>query len=261
VPTLHVHAADRFVASHPHVYPGQSFGKDEAYHFLDVRKGDCPYTHIGVHPGVDAAQVIHAMRRGTDHLLELTPGAFQNFGEGFMVKAGLLHRPGTALTLEIQQPSDVYAFFQMDFGGEPLATEALHPGFDSIEAAAEQVINWTENQQAGLLEQVRLRPQAVADVVLGGRAEWVFPPQASSKFSGIRYTVETAMKLVADAPFVLFIWRGRGELGQVPVDGGGGPVGQADEFFIGFEAARRGVDLKNTGNQPLVAFALFAETL
>lgn len=258
---FHVHADDHFVSSHPDVYPEERFGKDEAYHFLDVPKGDCPYTHVGLHPGVSAADVVAAMRRGTDHVLELTPGDIQRFGEGFIVRAGLLHRPGTALTLEIQQPSDVYTFFQTDFGGEPLPEEALYPGFDTIEAAAEGVVNWEENLRADLLESVRLKPEPVVTEDTGGQLDWVFPPEASDKFSGMRLTIETEMVFRSKMPCVLFVWKGSGAMDERAIDGGGGPVGNADEFFLGQQAVERGITFKNNGDQPLVAFALFAQRL
>jgi hypothetical protein len=35
-------------------------------------------------------------------------------------------------------------------------------------------------------------------------------------------------------------------------------VGDADEFFVGHAAAARGLELTNTGDGPLVVFALFA---
>lgn len=255
---FHVHADDRFVSRNPKVYANERFGKDEAYHFLDVPKGDCSYTHVGLYPGVTMKDVVAAMRRGTDHVLELSPAAYQNYGEGFIVRAGLLHRPGTALTLEIQQPSDVYTMFQTDFGGEPLAEEALHPGFKSIEAAADAVVNLADNRKANLLESSRLTPTPVKPSMRGGKAEWIFPPSASKKFSGIRLTVESAMKLKFADPCLLFVWRGQGTLDGQKVDGGAGPVGKADEFFLGAQAVGRGVELRNTGKEPLIAFAMFA---
>ena len=255
---FHVHATDDFVATNPNVYPRERFGKDEAYHYLDVPKGDCPYTHIGVYPGVGAGDVVSALRRGTDHVIELTPGALQRFGEGFIVRAGMLHRPGTALTLEIQQPSDVYTMFQTDFGGAPLPPEAMHPGFDSIDAAAEAVVDWQANTAPDPLDNLRLTPRPVTPTPAGGSLEWVYPPEASDKFSGMRLKVTSTMKFTAQDPCILYIWRGEGTLDGLPVRGGAGPVGENDEFFLGHEAVRRGIEITTTGEEPLVAFALFA---
>lgn len=257
---VHVHADDAFVANRPEVYPNETFGKDEAYHFLEASKGGCPYTHVGLHAGVDARTLIAAMRRSTDHVVELLPGALQAYGEGYYVAAGTLHRPGTALTLEIQQPSDVYALFQTDFGGEPVPEAVRCPGFKSIEEAAEQVVNWRANLQPGLLESVHLRPTTVEDYanVSGAKVEWVFPPRMTDKFSGVRLTVQTSLTFKAADPFVLYIWSGKGTLQGKAIDGAEGAVGNADEFFVGQDAAMRGVELKATGNAPLVAFAMFA---
>lgn len=259
---MHVHAADTYVQKNPETYPGEKFGKDEAYHFLDSPKGPCAYTHLGLHAGVDAKTLIAAMRKGTDHVVELSPAVPQNFGEGYMVKAGLMHRPGTALTLEIQQPSDVYTLFQTDMQGKPLAADILHPGFESIEAAAEAVIEWEENASPKLLTSNHLKAsEASGFPQTGGKTEWVFPPGASAKFSGLRITVDTTITLKVNQPMVLYVWKGKGTLDNRPIDGGGGPAGNSDEFFIGINAAKKGLELVNSGDSLLVVFALFAQSI
>lgn len=259
---LHVHANDAFVQKNPEIYPNEQFGKDEAYHFLDAPKGPCAYTHLGLHAGVDAKTLIAAMRKGTDHVVELSPAVPQQFGEGYMVKAGLMHRPGTALTLEIQQPSDVYALFQTDILNKPLPAEMLHPGFESIEAAAEAIVEWEENASPKLLSKNLLRPtEASGFAQEGGKTEWIFPPGASTKFSGLRITVESAVTLKVKQPMVLYVWKGKGTLNGRPIDGRGGPAGTSDEFFIGVNAAKAGLEITNSSDTPLVAFALFAQSI
>ena len=259
---LHVHANDAYIQKNPETYPGEQFGKDEAYHFLDSSKGPCAYTHLGLHHGVDAKTLIAAMRKGTDHVVELSPVAPQIFGEGYMVKAGLLHRPGTALTLEIQQPSDVYALFQTDILNKPISVDILHPGFESIEAAAETIVEWEVNANPKLLANNRLRPTKASGFAQeGGKTEWIFPPGASTKFSGLRVTVESTVTLKVNQPMVLYVWKGKGTLNGRPIDGRGGPAGNSDEFFIGVSAAKAGLELTNSGDTPLVAFAMFAQSI
>lgn len=256
---LHVHADDEFVRSHRGVYPAERFGKDEAYYFLERPKGHCPYTHVGVWPGVGVRQLLAARKRGTDHLLELTRPAYQEFHHGMLVRAGLLHRPGTALTLEIQQPSDVYTMVQTDFGGQPLHPAALHPGFKSIEAAAEGVVNWKMNLRPTIVDECTLKPVPIkGELARGGSAEWIYPPDKCEKFSGLRVGVHTRVTLRFEAPFLLFAWEGEGALDGRRVDGGRGAAGHHDEFFVGEAAARRGVEVVNTGKEPLTAFAIFA---
>lgn len=256
---FHIHATDAFVRDNPGVYPAEKFGKTEAYYFFDAPKGDQPFTHLGAYPGVDGQALIAAIRRGTDAVLELSPRAEQNVGEGFIVESGLLHRPGTALTLEIQQPSDVYAVFQTQFGKTQIAEADLAPGFSSLEQAVERLIDWPRNLDPSLLEDSRLRPRAVDGFDQpGARCEWIYPPDRSEHFSGMRLTVETSMTLRADDPCVVLVWQGNGTLANISIDGRGGAPGTADEFFVGIEAAKRGIEIVNTGDEPLVAFALFA---
>ena len=256
---VHVHANDIFVAENPAIYPDQRFGKEEAYHFLDLPKGHCPYTHLGFYEGVMPEHLFRAMQQGDDQVLELCPGTLQSIGEGFYADAGLIHRPGTAVTLEIQQPSDVYTFFASQFDGMTMDAATIRPGFNSIQEAAASVIDWEANQSPDLLNASHLHPVIEpAYSQAGARVEWIYPPDLTDKFSGMRLTIDTRMTFKAMEPGVLFVWRGQGRLDGRPVDGGGGIPGEADEFFIGFEAASRGIELENTGDELLVAFVLFA---
>lgn len=259
---LHVHASDAFIKKNPKVYPDWPLGKDEAYHFLDGSKGDCPYLHLGLLTGVDAKTLVAAMRKGADHVLELSGVLPQIYGQGMMVKAGIPHRPGTALTLEIQQPSDLGTFFQAESRQKPLPASLLHPGFETIEEAAEKVIEWELSTNPKLLSQSQLLPSDASGFPQdGGKSQWIFPPGASSKFSGLKLTVDTKITLKVQQPFALLVWKGQGTLDTRPIDASAGKPGSADEFFIGLPAAKRGIELVNTGDTPLTLFALFAEAL
>lgn len=90
-----------------HFAPNKN-GKEEAYYFLRRPKGRMPYTHVGLRPGITKRELSRAIEQGGDALLDLSPAFAQAYEEGFHVPAGIPHRPGTALTLELQQPSDVY---------------------------------------------------------------------------------------------------------------------------------------------------------
>ena len=259
---FHVHADDRFVANHPDVYPGQRFGKDEAYHFLAAPKGACPYTQVGLYKGVRGDDILEAVARGTEYVLELGPAIHQRIGEGFFVRAGILHRPGTALTLEIQQPSDVYAFFQNEWNGKPIPPATQHPGFETL-ADALATVNIKANHDARLIDKHAIKPRRIDELsTRGAMVEWVFPPSMSEKFSGQRLTVARSLKFKASDPCALFVWSGSGTLNGQPIRGTHGTgVGGIDEFFIGIEAARRGVTLESLGDEPLIAFALYPAQL
>lgn len=114
---FHFHAGDEDVQAHPRFFGHHRFGKEEAYFFLDAPKGSCPYTHVGLYPGTNKRDLVNAINRGRDRLLELSPYYLQRSGEGYYTPAGVPHRPGTALCLEVQQPSDVYVLLETSSNG------------------------------------------------------------------------------------------------------------------------------------------------
>src|ERR1051325_4985412 len=108
----HVHAADEDVKKYPQWFKGHRFGKTEAYYFLDAPKGICPYTHFGLYPGVTAKDLVAAIAKGRDHVIDLSPVMQQRFGSGLFTPAGMPHSPGTALTLAVQQPTNFHALLE-----------------------------------------------------------------------------------------------------------------------------------------------------
>lgn len=208
---MHFHARNEDVRRHPRRFPGQRFGKDEAYYFLPAPKGLIPYTHVGLHPSVTRRILEQAIERGHDHVLELSPVFYQRAGEGFFVPAGIPHRPGTALTLEIQQPSDVYTLLERSSGGRPLSHQQIHPGFSTLRQALD-LIDFEAACAGDFLERHRLIPESVAETRGRGGAEvWIFPPRLV-KFSGKRLVVRTRFESQERGPYVVLVWRGRGRL-------------------------------------------------
>ena len=206
---LHFHARDKDVRRHPQRFPGQHAGKDEAYYFLPAARGSVPYTHVGLHPGVTRRILAEAIARGT--ALDLSPVIHQRPGEGLLVPAGIPHRPGTALTLEIQQPSDVFTLLEHRWGDRPLSPAEMHPGFASIEDAL-TMIDYRAATDPRLLERLRLLPEPVEETrSRGGEEFWIFPPRLR-KFSGKRLVVRTRFESQEAGPYVLLVWRGRGRL-------------------------------------------------
>ena len=132
---FHFHARDEDVWCHPEFFAEHRFGKDEAYFFLEVPKGSCPYSHVGLKAGVNDRELLAAIHKGRDHVLELSPSYLQRYNEGFFTPAGVPHRPGTAFCLEVQQPSDVYTLLETHSDGRPLTPQQIHPGFPDLETA------------------------------------------------------------------------------------------------------------------------------
>ena len=246
---FHLHATDEQIRRMPRRFKGHRFGKDEAYYFLPaVPKGPMPYTHVGLYDGVTRKQLVEAVRRGAPHALELSPCMYQQYETGFFVPAGVPHRPGTALTLEIQQPSDVNTFLETEAGGRRMSPQEVHAGFKSMEEAF-QLIEMQESRRVGKLTEYRLVPR-VDRRSAGGEVATIYPEDVCRKFAGRRIRVTRWVTYRENSPFVLWIWRGRGTLN-------GRRFASGDEFFVAHEFARRGIELVNAGDEVLEAFTFF----
>jgi mannose-6-phosphate isomerase class I len=229
--TFHVHATDAQVRRRPRRFPGHRFGKDEAYYFLDAPNGPTPYTHAGLHQGVTARELRAAIECSAERALELSPSFHQARESGFFVPAGVPHRPGTAITLEIQQPSDVYSLLR------PPARDAL------------SLIDWNASVETGKVTASLLRPKVFTRTSRGEVAR-IFPAEVCRKFAGDRVRVATTITYRNELPFVLLAWRGRGRIE-------GRAVRAGDEFFVTQPAAARGIELTNTGDVKLECFVCY----
>jgi mannose-6-phosphate isomerase class I len=251
---FHFHARDEDVWAHPEFFAGHRFGKDEAYFFLDAPKGSCPYTHLGLVQGVDETELLKAIEKGRDYLLELSPYYLQRIGEGYFTPSGVPHRPGTALCLEIQQPSDVYTLLETETDGRKMSPEQIHPGFPDLQTAI-KFLDFKTAQDPDLLERCRLIPQPINETKQkGGQEWWIFPPTLTKKFSGKKLVVTGTFESVENDPYALLVWKGKGKLN-------GKPVKVGDEFFVGYIAATKPHKFECTSNEPLVVFKLFPQAV
>jgi mannose-6-phosphate isomerase class I len=253
---FHIHARDSDVQRHPEYFPGHRFGKDEAYYFLDRPKGMVHYTHAGLTPGVTREELIRAVRKGRDFALELSPVINQRFGEGFFVPSGVPHRPGTALTLEIQQPSDVYTLLEDTAGGKMMAPDQIHPGFPDLDTAY-QFIDMETAQDPDILERYRLVPTPTGRGAGEGEEHWIFPPTVSPKFSGTRVRVPAggSFECQEAAPYAVLVWSGTARIT------GAGPSSQelhpGDEALVTHSTAALPHRYQASGGEPLELFKFF----
>jgi len=246
---FHLHATDRQVSAMRGHFKGHRFGKDEAYYFLEAPKALMPYTHVGIYPGVTRRELVNAVRKGREYALELSPAFYQEFEPGFFVPAGVPHRPGSALTLEIQQPSDVYTLLETHSCGKEMAAGQIHPGFRSLDEAF-GLIDLKTSERVGELKDNRLVPRRCEESTSGGEIDWIYPTSICRKFGGKRVRVARHVSYCESSPFILFIWRGSGLVN-------GRRVGAGDEFVVTYEAARAGVELESDGRGILEAFTFF----
>lgn len=107
--------------------------------------------------------------------------------------AGVLHGPGTALTVELQENSDVPSMFQARNAGKIISKELLFTDVSAkdrarwAERAPLHFVDWDRNGDPDLNLHTHLAPASVDGEPEWGRRDWVF--FGSRKFSGQRVTV------------------------------------------------------------------------
>src|SRR4051812_33836651 len=208
---FHIHATDAQVKRMPKHFRGHRFGKDEAYYFPRVEpKGPLPYSHVGLYRGVSKRELFDAVKKGRDDALEFSPVIYQEYETGFFLPAGVPPSPGTALTLEIQQPSDVYTLLETRAAGKEMSPQQIHPGFKSLDDAF-QLIDMKLSKQVGQLDHHRLSPKIISSTG-DGEVAWIFPPDVCRKFGGKRVRVNGRLALRETSPVSMLIWRGKGKI-------------------------------------------------
>lgn len=246
--------------------------KEEAYHYLDADLGTHPETFFGVHPYIVKEQkqkeiFLPYLQKweGGDEILQNSRAYLNVPGEGFHLPAGILHAPGTALTLELQESSDVMAVLQAHIEGIPINKKLFwgHIPPDEREkygeGAALREIDWDACADPYFYENHHLYPHVIRESIQkGGYEEWVW--YNTTKFSGMRVTVKPGSKFVSKALGVhgLFVWRGRGMVDGYEVEGQRVSLTEAhDEVLVVHDKAIHGVTIENTGKEDLVAYKFF----
>jgi hypothetical protein len=241
--------------------------KDEAYYFPDgVDMGPHPETFLGVHPWIAEEKAYDVLLPyleawDSDLILRHTRGYTQVPGEGFFVPSGVLHAPGSALTIELQEDSDVFAMLQALNAGTIISKELLWKDVrpEDREAKGErfilELIDWEENGDPYFYEHHHLSPLPIESTRQPGAEEsWIF--YDTPKFSGKRLVLQpgAAFDGVDEGVHSVFVWRGSGTYGGLEVQGG---VPELDELLVTHDRAVRGVQVRNTGRDELLAIKFF----
>jgi hypothetical protein len=241
--------------------------KDEAYYFPPgVDMGPHPESFFGVHPSiVEAGQydvlLPYLIDWDSDLILKHTKGYVLVPEEGFHVPSGVLHAPGTALTIELQEDSDVFAMLQALNAGNIINKELLWKDVRSEDRERHgekfilELIDWKENGDPYFYENHHLSPQLIKSTrQAGGEEYWIY--YNTTKFSGKKLVVKpgAAFTSVQRGVYSILVWSGRGTFGGLPVEGGD-PA--QDEFLVTHERATSGVEIRNTGDEDLIVIAFF----
>jgi hypothetical protein len=250
-------------------------GKPESYYFppqLNAVSNNFPYTFFGLEPGTTKADVVRCLERwnqGDNGILDYSKAYRLTPGTGWLVPPCVLHAPGSLVTYEPQWGSDVFGMYQSMVEGRYVPWGLLVKDFPKEKHQNLQylvdALDWEGNVNPSFKDSHYLEPIPVADAASEGYVDrWVVYGKVNGKelFSAKELTVN---------PGVTVTVKDNGAYGLVAVQGAGTISGQklqtpamirfgeltSDEYFVSHDAARQGVKLTNTGQEPLVTLRYF----
>jgi hypothetical protein len=241
--------------------------KEEAYYFPeDVDLGPHPETFFGVHPYIvqEGKQdiLLQYLVEWKDDLILQHARAYLNVrGEGFHLPSGVLHAPGTALTIELQEDSDVFAMLQALNAGKIISKDLLFKDVTPEDRAARgelailDQIDWEISGDPYFYENRHTPPVPIAESAQpGGEESWIY--YNTTKFSGKRLVVKPGGQFMSVEKGVhnLLVWRGQGVFGGYEVEGLNFGL---DELLISHDAATQPILVENTGDSDLIIFKFF----
>jgi hypothetical protein len=257
-----------------HIHPQQRHAslvgrksKDEAYYFPPgVDHGRHPESFFGVHPWIAEQQALDVLLPylidwDSDLILRHAPAHLQVADEGFHIRSGVLHAPGTALTVELQEDSDVLAMFQALNAGRIISKDLLFKDVrrqDRERDGERFPLGFVELQLNGdpyFYEHNHLTPQPVSSAGTGGGQEhWIF--YNTAKFSGKKLVVPPGNSYTTSerGVYSLLVWSGSGTVAGQPVRGGD-PA--RDELLVAHDTAVQPHTVENTGAVDLVILKFF----
>lgn len=248
-------------------------GKPESYYF-SPQYNNCdnnfPFTFMGLEPGTtkdELRKCLENWNTGDNGILDLSKAYRLQRGTGWLIPPGVLHAPGSLCTYEPQWGSDVFGMYQNIVEGRYVPWDLLvkdmppekHQDLDFIVGQ----LDWDKNVDPNFKDNNFLEP-IVADQGEGWVDRWVVYGRVDGKqlFSSKELTIEPGAKCTLKDPGASgwITVQGSGRIGKLKLQT---PVivrfGQTtdDEVFISHKAATAGVEIENTGSEPLVGLRYF----
>ncbi|MGE0606821.1 MAG: hypothetical protein AB7O62_06810 [Pirellulales bacterium] len=250
-------------------------GKPESYYFppqYNNVDNNFAYTFMGLEPGTTKAQVRKCLEdwsKGDNGIQDLSRAYRLKRGTGWLIPPGVLHAPGSLCTYEPQWGSDVFGMYQSLVEGREVPWSLLvkdvpkekHQDLDFI---IEQ-LDWEKNVDTHFKDNNYLEP--IIDKVASGNGhtdKWIVYGTVDGEqlFSAKELTIEPGVKCTIKDPGASgwITVQGKGRMGKLSLQT---PAmirfGQEteDEVFITHEAAVAGVEIENTGSEPLVGLRYF----
>jgi len=241
--------------------------KEEAYYFPeDVDQGPHPETFFGVHPYIVERKQYEVLLPylvdwKDDLILRHSRAYLLVPGEGFHLPSGVLHAPGTALTIELQEDSDVFAMLQALVAGKIISKDLLYKDVrqEDREKRGERVIldhiNWEVSGDPYFFENRHTSPQLISETKQeGGEEHWIY--YNTTKFSGKRLVVKPGQRFTSQDQGVynILVWRGQGRYDGHQIEAGN--FGW-DELLVSHARATQPIVVENTGTENLIIFKFF----
>ncbi len=250
-------------------------GKPESYYFppqLNNVDNNFAYTFMGLEPGTQPADVRRCLENwnaGDNGILDLSRAYRLKRGTGWLIPPGVLHAPGSLCTYEPQWGSDVFGMYQSIVEGRYVPWSLLvkdmpeekHQDLDFIVGQ----LDWDKNVDTHFKNSNYLEP--VRDEKRSGDGYedlWIVYGTVDGEqlFSAKELTIQPGAKcMLKDGATSSWITvQGRGRMGNMDLQT---PAmirfgeNTTDEVFISHVAATNGVEIENTGSEPLVGLRYF----
>ncbi len=251
--------------------------KPEAYYFpvqMNHAPNSFPYSFLGLEPGTtkdDIRRCLERWQEGDNNILTYSKAYFHKPGTGWTMPAGVLHAPGSMCIFEVLWGSDVFCMMQNVIEGRTNPIEVLNRDVPkSKKKDLDYIVNmidWEATVNPNFKEDHYLEP-IVSSQGDGYTDKWVIYGKLHNQdlFSAKELSLQVGSSAVIKdkgASGVVVI-QGRGKIASYQAEAPNHiRYGQMtrDEFFITDEAARRGVEIQNTGHEPLVLLRYFGPSV
>lgn len=255
-------------------------GKPESYYFpwqLNAAENNFDYTFMGLEPDTtkeDVSKCLENWNQGDNGILDLSKAYRLKRGTGWLIPAGVLHAPGSLCTYEPQWGSDVFGMYQSLVEGRDVPWELLVKDMpkdkhQDLGFIVDQ-LDWERNVNPHFKNTNYLEP--ITDPRCSGVGftdRWISYGKVDDK-KGNPHSAFSAKELTVD-PGAKCTLQDPGASGWITVQGSGRMGNMAlqtptmirfeddpdDEVFVTAEAAKAGVEIENTGTEPLVGLRYF----
>lgn len=246
--------------------------KDEAYYFPEgVDAGKHAETFFGIHPHIAESKnyevlLPHLVEWKDDKILRHSFGYTQYPDDGFHVPSGTLHAPGTALTIELQEDSDVFAMMQAKVGDTMISKDLLWKDVrkEDKEKYGERIIlemiNWKTSGDPEFYKNRHTPPMLIKETKNdSGEEYWIF--YNTNKFSGKKLIVHPGRKFLSkdNGVYNILVWHGEGKYGGLEIAARNTTSGKydLDEILVCHNRAVQGVEIENNGTDDLIIYKFF----